>query len=32
MPGIKITRELTRTKGRYVGTIAGVPGEAERAH
>ena len=29
MPDISITRELTPTKGRYVGTIAGVPGEAE---
>jgi predicted GNAT family acetyltransferase len=29
MPGITITRELTPTKGRYVGTVAGVAGEAQ---
>ena len=29
MPDIAIARELTPTKGRYIATIAGVPGEAE---
>ena len=29
MPDITITRELTPNKGRYVGVIDGVPGEAE---
>ncbi len=29
MPGIAITRETTGSKGRYVGRIEGVEGEAE---
>ena len=29
MPDITITRELTPTKGRYIATIPGVPGESE---
>lgn len=29
MADIAITRELTATKGRYVGRIAGIEGEAE---
>jgi len=29
MSDIKITRELTPTKGRYVGIIPGIEGEAE---
>ncbi|MGQ0430722.1 MAG: GNAT family N-acetyltransferase [Gammaproteobacteria bacterium] len=29
MPDVAITRELTASKGRYVGRIQGVEGEAE---